>query len=273
MSFYLDDDFNPLNSNDQFLKQMAVPGNGAAYVSYATVSLTLDATNATPGYHALYGKITGGGRTRYLYAPELVQIISSRQPPTLDIAKLNASQFRIGVNGVAGQSIVLQDSTNLTAWLPLATNTLADSRWTHTNTPPGSPWPAVLPRRPESVKLFTLNDGLGTNAAPGIRSATPPAVTSFKAAVAQTPDEALSLPETHSLPVGPTGFLLGNVETKPSCPGKSAQAFGGPFMNGVNRSIGTGKKVVVLCSLEISRMVWRKRSCRAIGSLLIIAAA
>jgi len=45
------------------------------------------------------------------------------------------------------------------------------------------------------------------------------------------------------------------------------------FMKGVNKSIGTGRNVVVLCSLEISRMVWRKRSCSAIGSLLIIAAA
>src|SRR6266567_6041739 len=45
------------------------------------------------------------------------------------------------------------------------------------------------------------------------------------------------------------------------------------LMNGLNRSIGTGKKVVVLCSLEISRMVWRKRNWRAMGSLLIIAAA
>jgi hypothetical protein len=46
-----------------------------------------------------------------------------------------------------------------------------------------------------------------------------------------------------------------------------------PFMNGVNKSIGTGKNVVVLCSLEISRIVCKKRSCKAIGSLLIIAAA
>ena len=45
------------------------------------------------------------------------------------------------------------------------------------------------------------------------------------------------------------------------------------LINDVKRSIGRGKKVVVLCSLEISRIVCRKRSCSAIGSLLIIAAA
>jgi hypothetical protein len=36
----------------------------------------------------------------------------------------------------------------------------------------------------------------------------------------------------------------------------------GPFLfvNSAKRSIGTGKNVVVLCSLDISRRVWRKRS-------------
>lgn len=139
LNFYLDNDFNPLNSNQNLLKQMSVPGNGATSISYATVNLTLDATNASPGYHTLYGKITGGGRTRYLYAPELVQVISMRQPPTMDIAALNGLQLRVGVNGVTGQTIVLQGSTDLAAWLPLATNTLAGSRWTYTNTPPSSP--------------------------------------------------------------------------------------------------------------------------------------
>src|SRR5215831_1712678 len=45
------------------------------------------------------------------------------------------------------------------------------------------------------------------------------------------------------------------------------------LINDVKRSSGTGRNVVVLCSLEISRMVCRKRSCNAIGSLLIVAAA
>jgi hypothetical protein len=64
---------------------------------------------------------------------------ASRQPPTLDIAKLSASQLRIGVNGMTGQTIILQSSADLAAWQPLATNTLAGSRLIYTNTPPSSP--------------------------------------------------------------------------------------------------------------------------------------
>jgi hypothetical protein len=86
--------------------------------------------------HALFAKITAGGKSRYLYAPELVQVVVAPQPPVLDIAKLNATQYQIGVNGLAGQIIVLQNSTNLQTWLPLATNTLTNNRWVYTNTPP-----------------------------------------------------------------------------------------------------------------------------------------
>ena len=37
------------------------------------------------------------------------------------------------------------------------------------------------------------------------------------------------------------------------------------WRNGANTSMGTGRNVVVLCSLEISFIVWRKRNWRAIG--------
>src|SRR5260370_32850198 len=45
------------------------------------------------------------------------------------------------------------------------------------------------------------------------------------------------------------------------------------LMNAANRSIGTGRMVVVLCSLEISFIVCKKRSCKAIGCAEIIDAA
>jgi hypothetical protein len=67
-----------------------------------------------------------------------VAVIPARQPPTLDIVKLNATQYRIGVNGEPGQTVVLQSSTTLQTWTALATNALATSRWEFTNTPPDS---------------------------------------------------------------------------------------------------------------------------------------
>ena len=135
ISIYLDDDFNPLNTNQTLLQQITVPANGASFVSFATTNLTLFASNAAPGFHALLGKITGGSKTRYLYAPEMVEIVSSRQPPTLEIAHLNSSQYKIGVIGLPGQTVVIQNSTNLQTWSPLATNTLTMSRWDYVHTP------------------------------------------------------------------------------------------------------------------------------------------
>jgi len=88
-----------------------------------------------PAVHSLLAVITGGGRTRYLYAPELVQVLSNLQPPTLDITQINSSKFRIGVNGLISQTLILQTSSNLVSWQSIVTNTLATNRWVYTNTP------------------------------------------------------------------------------------------------------------------------------------------
>src|SRR5262249_49387482 len=134
---YLDDDLNPLNTNQTLLSQITVPANGASAVNVLTTNITLSASNAAPGVHAFLAKISGGGRTRCLYAPQFVEVITV-QAPVLDIARLNASQFRIGVSALTGQTIVIQISTNLSTWLPLATNTLATNHWLYTNTPPAN---------------------------------------------------------------------------------------------------------------------------------------
>jgi len=134
VSIYLDDNQNVLNNNQKLLLQMNVPGTTMTNVNAVTVSVPLFATNAAPGLHLLLAVIKNGSQIRYLYAPEMVQVIAN-PAPVLDIAQISAAQFRIGVNGQTNQTIVLESSSNFSSWQPVATNTLTTSRWDYTNSP------------------------------------------------------------------------------------------------------------------------------------------
>jgi hypothetical protein len=69
------------------------------------------------------------GRTRLLYAPALISLSTSSQPVVLDIAPTTNSSVVLGINGVAGQTVVLERSLDGAPWLPIATNTLNSARW------------------------------------------------------------------------------------------------------------------------------------------------
>jgi hypothetical protein len=99
-------------------------------------NLGLATTNLPSGVYSIYGKISDGTHTRYLYAPESVEIVASQQPPVLGIVEWNGTQLVIGVSGFSGQTIVLQSSPDLRHWLPLGTNTLTSASWTSTNNAP-----------------------------------------------------------------------------------------------------------------------------------------
>jgi hypothetical protein len=127
--FYLDKDFNPLSSNSLLSSQYVVTNTGVGSVFIVNVGLST--SNTPPGTYAVLGKISDGKHTRYLYAPETVQVISGTQVPVLAITALSPSQFRIGVSGVSGKTIVLESSPDLKNWAPFATN--ATAPWIYTN--------------------------------------------------------------------------------------------------------------------------------------------
>lgn len=72
----------------------------------------------------------------YGLSNSLQRTIGAIQPspmPTIDIIG-RATELEIGVNGVPGQSIVIQASPDLRNWQSLVTNSLSTTRWVYTNT-------------------------------------------------------------------------------------------------------------------------------------------
>jgi len=133
--FFLDQDFNPWNSNSVAVHSELPPATGINSV-YHYPNLGLATTNVGPGLYSVYAKITDGIHTRYLYTPELLTLGSGFQPPVLGISQLGGNLFRISVSGVSSQTMVLQTSADLQSWLPLVTNTPTSSSWLYTNAIP-----------------------------------------------------------------------------------------------------------------------------------------
>jgi hypothetical protein len=124
-----DADTNPLNGNEQLLMSGTSSGTTDTTVALGTIPVPIAATNAPVGSHRVFVKLVAGSRNRVLYAAQSLQVIAGLAvPPWLDIAATETGML-VGVNGSAGQTILLEMSGDLLNWSPAATNTLSDSRW------------------------------------------------------------------------------------------------------------------------------------------------
>ncbi len=124
---FLDDDLNPYSGNEKEIQQVTGQATGTNGIGIASLGYISNPTNTVPGIYALGARISDGTRTRYLYAPELLILNPTLQAPRLASLVFSNDQFRCTVNGFTGQRVVIQASTDLSHWTPLATNTLSGS--------------------------------------------------------------------------------------------------------------------------------------------------
>jgi hypothetical protein len=129
LTFHLDADFNPYNGNEHSILDASLQGTGPDNVNNTTAPFVINGTNAPSGVHLLCAKLTAANRTRYLYAPEILTVFSSFQPPNLAIARGTNNQVCVDVHGLPGQRAVVQETFDLVNWQPVATNWLTTNLW------------------------------------------------------------------------------------------------------------------------------------------------
>jgi hypothetical protein len=126
---FLDSDHNPLNGNERLALAGTASGTTGSQIGSGTITVPLDATNAPAGNYTVFVKLTAGARSRYLYAGDLLRVVPSTASPWLDIAADSDGGVAVGVNGVPGQTVIVQQAEAFGNWQPLATNLLTASRW------------------------------------------------------------------------------------------------------------------------------------------------
>jgi hypothetical protein len=135
LTIHFDADFNPYNGNEHPILNASLPGTGPDNVNNTTATFVINGTNAPPGVHLLCAKLTAANRTRYLYAPEILTVFSSFQPPTLTVAQSTNNQVHVDVHGLPGQRAVVQETFDLVNWQPVVTNWLTTNLWRLSRTP------------------------------------------------------------------------------------------------------------------------------------------
>lgn len=126
---YLDEDANPWNGNERLALAGTASGTTGSQVGFGTITVPLDPLTVPAGAYAVFVQLTGAGRTRILYAPEALRVVPDMTPPEVDITVGTEGDGTLGVNGRAGQTVVIEGSADLQAWQPLRTNQLSAARW------------------------------------------------------------------------------------------------------------------------------------------------
>jgi hypothetical protein len=134
LQVFLDDDFNPVNGNSIEVWRQPVPGTGTNAMNIAAIQWAADPALVAPGVYAVYAQISAGGRSRYLYAPQMLNLTPALNPPSLAAPLLIDGTARFTINGAAAREVVVQASTNLVSWDSLETNRPDGVAWNFVDT-------------------------------------------------------------------------------------------------------------------------------------------
>ena len=121
VQMFLDRDANPLNSNGFEVANTSLSNSGTNDVYSANVLVTAP-TNIPPGDYALYARLGSSGRTRYLYGPQTITVLTSAQPPRFASVHYAPDATQLTIDAHIGQRVVVQASSNLNAWVSIQTN-------------------------------------------------------------------------------------------------------------------------------------------------------
>jgi len=94
---FLDNDLNAFNGSVAEVYRETLGSTGTNSIYPGTIQWVSNPTNTAPGTYATYARISAGGHTRYLYAPEILTLKPSLAAPFLtSFAEKNGdAQFTI----------------------------------------------------------------------------------------------------------------------------------------------------------------------------------
>ncbi len=135
LRFFLDRDLNALNGNEIALAETSLPASGTQQVLFTNLSVTVAGTGLVPGLYRLGAVIGMGANLRSFFAPEFLRVTSPPQPLVLSSPAWSGGTFHGTVSGTPGRTVLIEFTTNLTAWLPVQTNQLTAGTLEFTHSP------------------------------------------------------------------------------------------------------------------------------------------
>lgn len=140
LTILVDADFNPYNGNEIEVYSQTLSRTGTTAVFFNTLTATVNAAAVSPGSYSVCARLSDGARTRYLYAPQLLVVTPSLQPPWINAASLSLSKgiARFEVHAFPGQKVNVEATRDLVNWLPLQTHTFTGTIWQFTDAGAGA---------------------------------------------------------------------------------------------------------------------------------------